>query len=354
MTSLLAPPTSARGEVRARSLVAQLLVVSALLGLLALAAGALGGEPATREVTTMLIYITVVAGLFIFTGLSGVVSFGHIGFMAIGAYAGALVTIPTLQKGVLLPDLPGFLADMQVGFVAGALISGVVAALFAAIASVPIMRLSGLSASLATLALLVIVQVVASNWEQVTRGSQTMLGVPTNTTVAKAFAVATLAIAVAIVFQRSRVGRRLRAHREDELAARASGIGGGVELRVAFTTSAFVVGVAGFTMAQFLGAFNPDVFYLDLTFLTLAMLVVGGMYSLWGAVAGAVLVSAIDWALRAFEQNDQLGFITLPGRPGIREAGIAVAMLVVLIAQPEGLFPALERASRRLKRKRQP
>src|SRR4029079_19206638 len=128
------------------------------------------------------------------------------------------------QKGFLLPDLPGFLADASFSGVPAALIAGGVALVFAAILVVPIVRRSGLAASLAMFAVLVITFQVAVNWDAVTRGSRTMLGVPTDTTIWIALAWAGVVVALAYAHQRSKTGLRLRASREDEFAARAAGI----------------------------------------------------------------------------------------------------------------------------------
>jgi branched-chain amino acid transport system permease protein len=348
-----AKPVAARGAAvslqprwrRAISGTTSLTTLALAIGLPAVAfalVSVFGSASSEREVTLMLIYVTVVVGLYVFSGLSGVMTFGHMGFMAIGAYAGAILTIPPLRKEFLLPDLPSFLQQAELGAFDGALVAGAIAAVVAGVASIPIMRLSGIGASLATLALLVIVYIVAQNWEAVTRGNQTMLGVPTNTTLTSAFLMSVAVVTIAYLFERSTPGLRLRAHREEELAAQASGIVGSTERRLAFIVSAFIVGMAGFAFAQFVGAFNADAFYLDLTFLTLAMLVVGGIYSLPGAVLGAMTVTGLSWALRSFEHDQDLGLFVLPGLSGVRELGVALAMLVVLLLYREGLAGAGE------------
>lgn len=346
---------------RAASAATRLGPLGIAVGVPILAVGAVslfGSRSSERELTLIFIYVTIVVGLYVFSGLSGIMTFGHMGFMAVGAYAGAIFTIPVERKQFLLPDLPDFLQQIELGVGSGALVAGAVASAVAAVASIPIMRLAGLAASLSTLALLVIVNVVAQNWETVTRGNQTMLGVPTNTTLTSAFVTVVIVIVAAHLFERSRPGLRLRAYREDELAAAAGGIAGANERRLAFILSAFIVGLAGFLFAQFVGAFNANAFYLDLTFLTLAMLVVGGIYSLPGAVVGAMVVSSISWVLRRFEHDQDIGPVVVPGVGGIRELGVAVAMLAVLLVYREGLAgagrsigPFLVAAARRARRR---
>src|SRR5262249_43719051 len=125
------------------------------------------------------------------------------------------------------------------------------------------------------------------------------------------------------VFQNSRIGLQLRAAREDDVAATAVGIHVGRLRGLALVLSAFVVGLAGGVYGQQLGSFNPDVFYLDLTFLTLAMLVVGGINSLSGAVIGALVLALLAHLLRDVE--------SAVGRPGLTEVSFALIMVLILV-----------------------
>ena len=256
----------------------------ALTCVVALLAWALGPDSLDRVVLGMVINVIVVVGLYTFVGVSGVFSFGHAAFMAIGAYAGAILVIPTETKRFVLPDLPGFLARAHLAPLPATIAAGAIAAAFALLLSVPLARLSGLTAGLATFGVLSIVNVVSRNWEQLTHGTAGVSGIPTTTTIWVALAWAAAATAAAWAFQRSRIGLRLRASREDESAARAIGIGVAGERTVAFVISAFFVGAAGALFGMFIGSFNPDAFFLNITFLMVAMLIIGGMTSLTGAV----------------------------------------------------------------------
>ena len=144
------------------------------------------------------------------------------------------------------------------------------------------------------------------------------------------------------MFQQSRYGVRLRATREDEVAARALAINVPLERGRAFVLSAFICGVAGSMSASLLGAFGPANFYLDLTFLTLVMLVIGGIKSLAGAVVGTITVSATSELLRRLERGVDLGPVSFSSRPGLREVGLAVILLLVLILRPAGLMGGRE------------
>lgn len=300
-----------------------------------------------RELTLGLIFVVLVVGYYSFAGLSGILSFGHMSFAAIGAYVTALITIPVALKATLLPDLPGWLADLEMSPLLALIVAGAAAALFAAVLSVPLMRLTGIAAALAMFAVLLVVYDVAGNWEAVTRGRQAIIGVPTNTTSSVALIAALAAVTTVFFFQRSRLGLLLRAARDDEVVARASGVDVVNARRVAFVLSAFIIGAGGFLYAQFLGTFTPDSFYIQITFLTIAMLVVGGQHSLAGAVVGASIYSFASAILLRFESGTSIGPLSIDVAPGLREVGLALVLLLILVFRPEGLTRGREFTWRR-------
>jgi branched-chain amino acid transport system permease protein len=312
------------------------LVLSAAVAALVLAAGLL--SPATqRVVTEALIKLSVVVGLYIFAGNSGVLSFGHIAFMGIGAYVASWLVIPPETKEVLLPGLPAFLASAQWPPTLGAAGAGAVAALFALIVGWPLMRLNGIAASIGTFAVLAAVNAILSNWTSMTGGNRSLYGLPPYADRFVALGWALAAIATAWVHQQSRSGFRLRGSREDETAARAAGVNVQRDRLVAFVLGAFFVGAAGALYAHFLGVVVAREFFLKLTFITVAMLVIGGIGSLSGAVAGVVVVTVLSDVLRHVERGVDLGVVAVPARPGLQEVGLAVLMLAILIFRPRGL-----------------
>jgi branched-chain amino acid transport system permease protein len=321
----------------AGSSAARLASLIAPLGVIVLLATQASGSRQIT-VTSLLIDIVLVVGLQIFIGNSGVLSFGHMSFMAIGAYVGAVLTIPPLLKSSLLPALPAFIRNSQLGTVPAIAIAAAVAAAVAFVVAIPLMRLSGIAASLSTFAFLLIIYTVASNWDQVTRGRETMLGVPANTTMFRALVGAIVAILIAYAFQGSSTALRLRASREDEVAATASGVWVARDRTVAFVISAAVVAVGGFLFAQQFGVFNPDEFYLSVTFITIAMLVIGGMKTLAGAVVGPIVVTAILEGLRSLEDGIKVGGIHAKAPAGSSSVGLALIMLAILLFRPAGLM----------------
>jgi branched-chain amino acid transport system permease protein len=321
------------------------LVLAFLVIVVALAGGA--GSPVLETVTTtLLIYLIVVVALYMFIGNSGVFSFGHIGFMAVGAYTAAAFRIPPNTKALLFPGLP----ETELGSLEATLAGGAAAAAVALVVALPLMRLSGLVASLGTFAFLNIVFVIASNWNDVTGGSTGLGGVPTTTTRTTALVWALLVIAVAWWYQQTSLCLRLRATREDEAAARAAGIGVTGERTFAFVLSAFITGVGGALYAQFLGTFGPTTFFIAITFMTVAMLVVGGRLSLSGAVIGTLFISVLAEGVRRIATGLTLGPVEIPSLPGLQQLTVALVMLLVLITRPRGLTNSEEITALSLRR----
>jgi branched-chain amino acid transport system permease protein len=287
--------------------------------------------------TELLIRVLVVVGLYVFIGNSGVISFGQIGFMCIGAYAVGWATAEPSFKQVMLQGLPDILAQNQWPFpvaMAGAIVlPAIVAVLF----GLAILRLNGIAASIATFAFLIIVNSVYSNWDSVTAGVSSLVGIPTAVGPWVAFGFACAGIIVAYLFQISRYGLMLRATREDDVAAKACGVHS-VRMRlIAFVLSAALVGAGGGLYAQFLGILTVDTFYLSLSFITIAMLVVGGMGSLTGAVSGVIVVTVIVQLLRYSEHGVMFGSTQLKMPESSSELGLGVLLALILIFRPNGV-----------------
>lgn len=324
--------------------------------LLAIAAAtALGGAGAVeRTVIELFIRIILVVGLYIFIGNSGVMSFGHIGFMCIGAYAAAWQTIMPAMKNMMLPGLPSFLLNQTVPVLPAAVMSGLLAALVALVTGLVIMRLTGIAASIATFAFLAIVNVVYSNWDSVTGGTSSLIGIPSYVDIWVAFGWTAFAIVAAAVYSTSRFGLALRAVRDEHAGAQSCGVNVFRERLVAYVLSAFVVAVAGVLDAHFLGVVNPDAYYLGKTFIALAMLVVGGVGSLSGAVCGVLVLSALMEALVRLEQGVTFGGTTFSIPSGVQEIAIGVGMMLILIYRPAGLIGSQELKAPRLFKRTQP
>lgn len=317
----------------ARELVAPvlLIVVVALVG-------SATSVSTQQNFITALVSVAIVIGLYVFMGNSGVISFGQISFVAVGAYAAGELTIPTQPKHFVLPSLWSFIQNHSVGNVPSLAIAAGVGALYALLVGIPLMRLSGLSAGIATFAVLEITNNVLTFWPKIAPESgQTLSLVPTSTGLFQAAAGAVIAAVIAFWYQSTRRGRLLRASREDRSAALGIGVEIHRERLIAFTLSGAISGLAGGLLVHQIGSITPDQVFLELTFLTLAMLVVGGVGSLWGATVGAVLISLLDSYLLQAENGLQLGFFKLTLPAGASDLILGVLMVLMLILRPRGL-----------------
>jgi branched-chain amino acid transport system permease protein len=313
----------------------RLVQLAGPVGLIAIAgfwASFLSNERAI-EFETTLVYVAVVVSLYVFIGNSGVISFGQIGFFLVGAYAAGELSIPPDTKSSILPNVFGVIGDHSVGNFWSLVIAAVAGGLFAFLVGIPLMRLSGLAAGIATLAVLEITQNILGNWERIGPGPLTLSTVPQTTDLWQATVGAIAVCVVAFAYQLSPLGRKLRATREDPFAAQAAGIDVHRQRLWAFTLSGALAGFAGGLYIHLQSAINTDI-YLDFTFLTLAMLVVGGSRSLWGAVVGAFVISG----LFSFLSDAETGSISwLHLRAGWSSVVVAAFMAGVLLFLPRGL-----------------
>jgi len=328
--------------MRSMGLRARLISLTPLLALALLLIGTAGivaiCPPGTQRVAIeALIKLLVVVGSYIFIGNSGVLSFGHVSFMAVGAYVSALLTMKPTAKAVFLPELPGVIAHAEWPSLPGALAGGGAAAVLALLVGLPLMRLSGVSASIATFAVLVVVYIVLGNWTAVTGGQNSLMGLPAYVDLWTALGWALAAIVIAFAYQETRSALQLRASREDEAAAQATGVNVVRHRLIAFVISAFLSGIAGVLLAHFLGIVRVENFYLDLTFLIVAMLIIGGRGSLTGAVAGAVVIAVLTELLRQIEIGVQIGKTTIGAPPGVGDVILALIMLLIILFRPNGL-----------------
>lgn len=328
-----------------------------LIGLIA--ALVLGAEMAQirlldRIATHLCISLILVLGLQVFMGNSGILSFAHIGFMGVGAYVSAVLTIPVQMKGMALPDLYPWLAQLAFSPYVGIILGGLAAAAVAAALSYPLMRLSDAAAVITSFALLVVLHTVMLHWSEFTNGPRTLFGIPKATDLYLAATVAALAVVVALLFKESRTGILLRASRDDEIAAGALGAHVPSLRWQAFILSALFAGIGGALWGHFITSFSPKAFYLKETFVILGMLVIGGPHTISGAVFGAFIVTFAFEGLRALEAGINQAQIFTEQVVGLTEIVLALAMIAVLILRPGGLFTAREIGALLIPRSKQP
>ncbi|RWP03327.1 MAG: branched-chain amino acid ABC transporter ATP-binding protein/permease [Mesorhizobium sp.] len=338
--------SAAMGETSARSFMpaafrnasADALCMVTVLLLAAFIVFFFGGAAMQRVVTYAAIMLTAVLGLQIFSGNSGIVSFGHAAFVGLGAYATGILTMPAALQRTALRDLPQFLAGYELSFFAALAVVLILAVVIGLLTGTPLLRLSGSSASIATLAMLIIVYTLLVAGREITRGSQPFYGVPREVGLWTAIGVASVALVVARLFRETAFGLATRAAANDERGAAAVGVDQRTSRLAAWAVGAVAAMAAGAMMAQFLGAFSPRDFYFDLGFTMLAMLIVGGMSSSLGAFAGVVVTIVVIEVVRRFEGGGEVYGLHLPVLFGLTQGVLAIAMILVIWRRPTGLF----------------
>src|SRR5581483_6328044 len=281
--------------------------------------------------------IILAVSLQLTSGFTGVFSLGQIGFMAIGAYASSLLTIPpTAKPHALLPGLPPFVASLDlVKAVTGALASvglssatataigqplalliaglagALIASLIALLVGIPLMRLSGNYVAVATLGFLVIVNAIAINLDTVTRGTRGLGSIPELSTIWFVYLFVAISVYVTWRILRSPYGRAMLAQRENLSAAQAMGVDILRTRLLAFVVGAFFSAISGTLWAHMVTAVAPPAFYFTYTVNVIVMIVVGGA-GVTGAVIGAILMTLLPELLRGVEGGATIGSIHLP------------------------------------------
>jgi branched-chain amino acid transport system permease protein len=318
------------------------LVANTVLLMVVFAAGRLyasaGSTARDLLVVDLLINLVLVLGFQVFIGNTGVLSFGHLGIASVAAYTTALLAVPADRKAVLVPNAPWGIPEIELSPFAASLIGigvGIVVALLLGLVAA---RTSGLAATMITLAFLAIVRQVAENRKDLTGGSQNLSSIPRLDGWTWALFGAFVAIVVAVLFRSSRTGRLAVATREDELAAGAMGIEVFSPRLLAFVVSGGLVAFGGILRVQSLGSIGPSQFSFEFTILILAMLVVGGMRTVTGAIAGTVFITVGKEFTRFLGDGPTFLGIDWPVVDGLPDLFLAGSLLAVLLTRPAGLL----------------
>ena len=266
-------------------------------------------------------------GLNILLGLTGQISLGHVGFYAIGAYVGAILTV-----------------TYEWSFWAALPLAGIVAGIAGMLLAVPALRVRGPYLAMVTIAFGFVIEQGAAEWKDVTGGWNGMMFIPLPEIFDYAFTerdvallVAALTIATVIVFAQlntSSWGKAMRAVRDSELAARSLGLDPVMIRTTAFTLSAAITGIAGAIFASLTNFISPESFPFIQSILFLLVAIIGGIGTVLGPVAGALVVVLLPEFLSALAEY--------------RLLFVGVLLLVVLVATPRGVVGEIERRLRRI------
>ena len=321
----------------ARSAVANLLLLGAVAGGGSLYAAA-GSSARDSLLTDLFVNLIIVIGFHVFIGNTGVLSFGHPGIAALSAYVMALLAVPVDRKLILIPKAPWGLSEISMGIVPASILAVLAGLVVSALLALVVARTSGLSATMITLAFLFVVRQVAENWKDLTNGAGNISSIPRLSSNVWPFIGAAASVFVAVAFRSSRTGRLAIATREDELAAGAMGIDVFRPRFWAFVVSGVIVSLGGLLRAQSLGALGPQQFSFDFTILILAMLVVGGMRTVSGAIVGTAFITVGKEIARFLGDGPNFLGFEWPTVDGLPDLFLAGSLLAVLLIRPTGLL----------------
>ena len=293
-----------------------------------------------------LIFINAILALSLnlIYGFTGLFSLGHAGFIAIGAYVSALCILTPEQKEmmwILEPIIWPF-SELFTPFWVSALAGGLVATIFAFIIAVPVLRLGDDYLGIATLGFAEIIRVIIVNATSVTNGSLGLKGIPGHASLLSCYiwTLFTLIVLWRLLF--SNYGNVMRCIRDNEIAARVMGINVFRYKVLSFCIGAFFAGVGGALLGSHLSTIDPKMFNFLLTFNVLMFVVAGGLGSLSGSLLGATVITILLEWLRAIEEPMDLGFVEIPGIPGMRMVVFSLVLLAIILYRREGIMGTRE------------
>lgn len=316
------------------------------------------------------VYALVAVSMNLLNGFTGLFSLGQAGFMLLGAYTYAILTIPAAQRDAVyyiyngsainfsLPELFGGGAfGLVLGVLAALILGGCVAAAVAWLIGLPVLRLKSDYLAIATLGFGEIIRAVFQ-WDKlgpVTNGANALKNFPTfssfnitngsGETVLRlstftAFLLAGICIAVIVLLINSTYGRAFKAIRDDEVAAEAMGINLSKHKRLAFVISSFFAGVGGGMFAMFANQAQAKTFTTAMTYEILLIVVIGGIGSVSGSCIAAFLyVAASEWWLRFLDAETFVGGFKVPLlRNGFRMVVFSVVIMIVVLFFRRGIM----------------
>lgn len=290
------------------------------------------------------IYALVAVSMNLLNGFTGLFSLGQAGFMAVGAYAFAIFTIPISERaGVYyLYGVNDAIANVQFPIPLALIFAGAVAGVIAALLGAPVLRLKSDYFAIATLGFSEIVRILvaSSPLSTITNGSLGLKKIPKFGSFYTPFIVAGICIFLIILIINSSYGRAFKAIREDEIAAEAMGINLAKHKRMSFIISSFFAGIGGALLAMYMGAITSTTFPIKLTYDILLIVVIGGIGSVSGSIISAFLVVAgKEWWLRFLDMEHFVNGVKVPLlKSGFRMVVFSVILMIVVLFFRRGIM----------------
>jgi branched-chain amino acid transport system permease protein len=286
-----------------------------------------------RGIIVQCLYIIIVAtSLNLSSGFLGQLQLGHAGFMAVGAYTSAIIAKAMTNAGILVGAGAPAVAQFFIALFAG----GLMAAIFGLLVGIPALRLRGDYLAIITLGFSEIIRVLIQNLKFAGgrglaegQAGQALIGIPVMNDVYIIFWIMVVCVAAMYTFVRSKYGRAIMAIREDDIASGTVGINNTYYKVLTFVMSAMFAGIAGAIFAhRGLGTLQPADFGLTKSVEFIVMVVLGGMGSLTGSIAAAIVLSLLPEALRTFSLYRMLVY--------------SIVLIMVMIFRPIGLLGTYE------------
>jgi branched-chain amino acid transport system permease protein len=286
------------------------------------------------------IYIILALSLNLINGFTGLFSLGHAGFMAVGAYTSALLTMSAASKQMnfFLTPIVAPLANLNLPFIPALIAAGILAGLAGFLIGAPALRLRDDYLAIATLGFSEIIRVVITNLQSVTNGALGLKGLPRYSTTYMIWGVAFVSVVFTIALINSAFGRSCKAVRDNEIAAQAMGINVARIKITSFTIASFMAGIGGAMLGHMLSTIDPRMFTFTLTYNVLLIVVLGGSGSISGSIIAAIIVTISMEALRFLDGPLNLLFIRTQGLPGLRMVVFSILLLLVIIFRQQGLM----------------
>lgn len=288
----------------------------------------------------ILINAILALSLNLIYGFTGLFSLGHAGFIAIGAYVSALCVLTPMQKEmmwILEPMIWPF-SEVFTPFWVSVLAGGFVAAFFALLIALPVLRLGDDYLGIATLGFAEIIRVLIVNATPITNGSLGVKGIPSHATLMTDYVWLLITLIFLVRLLNSNFGNVLRCIRDNEIAAKVMGINVFAYKVLSFCIGAFFAGVGGALLGSHLSTIDPKMFNFLLTFNVLMFVVAGGLGSITGSLIGSTVITILLEWLRAIEEPFSLGFVEVPGIPGMRMVVFSLILLGIILYRREGIM----------------
>ncbi len=292
------------------------------------------------------IYIILGLSMNLINGFTGLFSLGHAGFMAIGAYTVAILTMPTAMKELnfFMKPMSPFLLNLNMPFIIALLMGGVMAGIFGFLIGAPVLKLTDDYLAIATLGFSEIIRIIIINLQGITNGALGLKGIPQKTNLMWSWSVAIVTVLLIYLLMKGSYGKAFKGIREDEIAARSMGINLFKHKVMSFTIGSFLAGIGGGLLAVSLGTIDPTMFKFALTFNILLIVVLGGMGNIIGTVVSAVIITVAMEGLRFLDEAINFGFFKTSALPGLRMVVFSLVLMIVVIFKKDGFFKnALEK-----------